>query len=60
MFVHLEHFDLAGGRVEVFCVLLALVLFKRVDLDAERHTLLSAVLAHGELRADAVYLEHKK
>ena len=56
---HLEDFDLAGGRVEVFCVLFILVLFKRVDLDAERHTLLSSMLAHGEFCADAVYLKRK-
>lgn len=54
---HLEDFDLAGGRVEVFCVLFTLILFKRVDLDAERHTLFSSMLSHGEFCADAVYLK---
>lgn len=57
---HLEDFDLAGGRVEVFCVLFTLVLFERVDLDAERHALFSAVLSHCEFCADAVYLNSKK
>lgn len=54
---HLEDLDLAGGGVEVLRVLFALVLFERVDLDAERNALLPAVLPHGELCADAVYLD---
>lgn len=57
---HLEYFDLTGGRVEVFCVLFTLVLFKRVDLDPKRHPLFSSMLAHCEFRADAVYLKRKK
>ena len=57
---HLEDFDLTGGRVEVLCVLFTLICFKCVDLDAERHTLLSSMLAHGEFCADAVYLKQFK
>lgn len=57
---HLKDFDLAGGRVQVLCVLFTLVLLERVDLDAERHALLSAVLSHGEFCADAVYLHGKQ
>lgn len=57
---HLKDFDLAGGRVEMFCVLFTLVLLERVDLDAERHALFPAVLSHGEFCADAVYLHSKR
>lgn len=46
--------------MEVLCVLFALVLFERVDLDAEGHALFSAVLSHGEFCADAVYLDSKQ
>lgn len=56
IFSNLENFDLAGCRVEMLCVLSILVLFKRVDLDAERDAFLSSVLAHGELCAYAVNL----
>lgn len=56
---HLEDFDLAGGRVEVFCVLFILVLFKRVDLDAKGNALFSSMLAHGEFCADAMYLKNE-
>lgn len=58
-FPHLEDFDLAGGRVEVFCVFFILILFKSVNLDAKRYTLFPTMLSHGELRADAVYLNSK-
>lgn len=57
---HLEHFDLAGSRVEVFCVFTVLVLSERVDLDPEWDALLSSVLPHGEFRADAVNLQKTK
>lgn len=53
---HLEDFDLAGSRVQVLCVFFTLVLLERVDLDAERDTLFSSMLSHGEFCADAVYL----
>lgn len=46
--------------MQVLCVLFTLVLFERVDLDAERHALFSAVLSHGEFCADAVYLDSKQ
>lgn len=54
---HLKDFDLAGGGVEVLRVLLILVLFERVDLDAERHALFSSMFSHGEFCANAVYLQ---
>lgn len=57
---NLEHFDLAGGRVQVLCVLSTLVLFKRVDLDAEGNAFLPSVLTHGEFCADAVNLKKRK
>jgi len=57
---YLEDFDLAGGRVEMLCVLSILILFKRVYLDAERDAFLSPVLAHGELCAYAMNLTMKE
>lgn len=56
----LEDFDLTGGRVKMFCVLSILVLLKRVNLDAERHALFSAMLPHGEFCANAVNLKRKR
>lgn len=53
---HLEHFDLAAGRMKVFRVFLALVLLECVDLDSEWDSLLSAVFTHGKLRTNAVHL----
>lgn len=57
---YLEDFDLAAGRVQMFCVVSCFVLFERVDLDAERHPLLTAMLAHCELGADAMNLKTSK
>lgn len=56
---HLEDFELAGGRVQVLCVLFILILFKSVYLDSERDTLFPSVLAHGKFCANAVYLRRK-
>lgn len=57
MRLYLKDFDLAGGRVEVLCVLSTLSLGERVKLDPEGDALLSAVLPGGELCADAVHLQ---
>jgi hypothetical protein len=54
---HLEDFDLTAGRMQVLCIVFAIILFESVDLDAERHALLSPVLPHSELCADAVNLK---
>lgn len=56
-YTNLEHFDLARGGVEMLCVLSILILFKCVNLDAERDPLLSSMLAHGKLCADAMNLK---
>ena len=55
--VYLKDFDLAGGRVEVLCVLSTVSLGERVELDPEGDALLSAVLPGSELCADAVHLQ---
>lgn len=57
---YLKDFDLAGGWVEMLCVLSTLVLFECVDLDAKRNTLFPSVLAHSKFCADAVNLKKKK
>lgn len=57
MIVYLKDFDLAGGRVEVLCVISTVSLGERVDLDPEGDTFLSAVFPGSELRADAVHLQ---
>lgn len=58
--VYLKDFDLAGGRVEVLCVLSTVSLGERVELDPEGNALLSTVLSGSELRADAVHLQADK
>lgn len=55
--LHLEDFDLTGSRVKVFCVLFILILFKSVNLDAERYTFFSSMLSHSEFCADTVDLQ---
>lgn len=54
--VYFEDFDLAGCRVEVFCVLSTVSLGERVQLDPEGDALLSTVLPGSKLCADAVHL----
>lgn len=58
--MYLKDFDLAGGRVEVLCVLSTVSLGERVKLDPEGNALLSTVLSGSELRADAVHLQADK
>lgn len=53
----LKDFDLAGGRVEVLCVLSRVSQGEGVDLDPEGDALLPAVLPGSELCADAVHLK---
>lgn len=55
--VYLKDFDLAGGRVEVLCVLCSVPLGERVNLDPEGDALFSTVLPGSELCADAVHLQ---
>lgn len=55
--VYLKDFNLAGGRVEVLCVLSTVSLGERVELDPEGDALLSTVLPGSELCADAVHLQ---
>lgn len=57
MSVYLEDFDLAGGRVEVFCVLATISLGERVDLDPEGDAFLSTVLPGSELCANTMHLQ---
>lgn len=57
MSVYLKDFDLAGGRVEVLCVLSTFSLGERVKLDPEGDALLATMLPGSELCADAVYLQ---
>ncbi len=54
---HLKDFDLAAGGVQVLGVLSAVILFKSVNLDPERHSLLSTVFPRGELCTDAMNLQ---
>lgn len=54
--IHLEDFDLTGGRVKMFGVFFILILFKRVNLNTEWDTLFSSVLSHCEFCADTVDL----
>lgn len=55
--LHLEDFDLTGGRVQMFGVLFVLILFKCVNLDTERYTFFSSMLSHREFCADTVDLD---
>lgn len=57
MSIYLKDFDLAGGRMEVLCVLSTVSLGERVELDPEGDALLSTVFPGGELCADAVHLQ---
>lgn len=60
MLLHLEDFDLTGGRVKMFGVLFTLILFKRVNLDTERNPFFPSVLSHREFCADTVDLRIQK
>lgn len=55
--MHLKDFNLAGGRVEVLCVLSTVSQGERVKLDPEGDALLATVLPGGELCADTVHLQ---
>lgn len=57
---HLKNFDLAAGGVLMLSVLPGLVLLESVDLNTERHSLLSSMLTHGELCADTMDLNNRK
>lgn len=55
--MYLEDFNLAGGRVEVLCVLSIVSLGESVELDPEGDSFLPTVLSGSELCADAVHLQ---
>lgn len=57
---YLEDFDLAAGRVQMFCVVSRFVLFERVNLNAKRHPFLTAMLSHCKLCTDAMNLKISK
>lgn len=57
MIAHLKDFDLAGGRVDVLCVLSIFSQGKCVNLDPEGDALLPAMFPGSELCADAVHLQ---
>lgn len=54
---YLKDFDLAAGGVEVLGVFSSFVLLKSVNLNTERDTLFSSMLAHSKLCADTVNLK---